>query len=136
METASEARTERAPISAVEERERAKPAAIQDDRLGVPVPDRGDHHRRGVGELRLGDVLVLGPQGDLVADRLARVRGIPSCPDHPRLARQSRRDPVDRGVRGDGLLLPGRELGSVRPPQLRKLKSSTTNPCHNDLHHW
>ena len=26
----------------------------QGDHLGLPVPDRGDHHRRGMGELRAG----------------------------------------------------------------------------------
>jgi len=32
------------------------------DHLGLPVPDRGDHHRGSVGELRLGDVLVVDPK--------------------------------------------------------------------------
>src|SRR4030066_34196 len=89
------------------------------------VPDRGDHHRRGMGELCLGNVLVVGPEGDVVAHRLARLRGVPPRPDHPGVAREAGGHPVARGFFSNPFLLPGRQLGPVGPPQLRKLKGDT-----------
>jgi ABC-type uncharacterized transport system permease subunit len=95
------------------------------------VPHRGDHHGRGLGELRVGNVLVVGPEGDVVAHRLARLRGVPARPDYSWVARDAGGRSVDCGVPRNHHVLPGRQPGPVRPPQLWKLKKSTRNGrCH------
>ena len=60
--------------------------SLPDHRL--PPADGRHHHRRHLGRNGLGDLLELGPQGDLVADHLVHLcRPAPRQTDH-RLARQ------------------------------------------------
>ena len=48
-----------------------------------------DYHRSRLGQLRLGPLLGLGPQGDLVADHLVCLRHLAACPYDARMARQA-----------------------------------------------
>jgi beta-N-acetylhexosaminidase len=52
-----------------------------------------------MGRLRVGHVLVMGPQGDLVAHNLAGLRGIPSRATHQRLDRQKDGRSLSLGIR-------------------------------------
>ena len=92
---------------------------------GFPFLTAGIITGRGVGELRLGDVLVVGPEGDLVPDRVAGVRRFPPRPGYPGVVRHPRGHPVDHRVRNDGFLLSGRQPRAVGAPQLRGLRVSS-----------
>ena len=98
----------------------ARRPGLPGDHLGLPVPDGGDHHRGGVGELRLGNVLVVGPERDLVPDRVARLRGVPPRAGNPGVARQARRDPLHRRVPGDDHVLPRRQPHPLGAALLRR----------------
>lgn len=63
----------------------------------------------------------LEPEGDVVADRVAGVRGVFTRADHAGLARDAGGRSFDRGLRRDAFLLPGRQPRPVRPVQLRRV---------------
>ncbi len=87
--------------------------------VGFPDADARHHHRRGLGQLRLGHLLELGPERDLEPDRVVHLRRLPARPLHARLGRPARCLAVDLRLCRDDLLLPRRQPGSVRPALLR-----------------
>src|SRR2546426_12743071 len=76
----------------------------------IPAAGFRGHSRRYVGQLRVGRVLVLGSQGDVVADRVAGLRRLPPCSHAPRLGRPSPRRPPSLRLRHGYRLLSGRPL--------------------------
>ena len=69
----------------------ARPAVLPRDPVRVPRLDLRGHRRGDLGRPRLGQVLGLGPEGDLVVHHLAGLRGVPACQGHGRLARAAGR---------------------------------------------
>ncbi|GIV00491.1 MAG: hypothetical protein KatS3mg014_2106 [Actinomycetota bacterium] len=63
---------------------RPRPARPPDDRLRLPHLDLRGHRRGDLGGARLGPVLGLGPQGDLVLRDLGHLRGGTSTPGRRR----------------------------------------------------
>jgi len=79
-----------------------------------------DYYRRCLGSLRLGPLLGLGPQGNLVADHLVCLRHLAARPDDARLARQAHCDFIHRRVCG-GVVYLFRSEPVTRTTQLRLL---------------
>ena len=77
----------RGPDDAPARHHRAGPAVLPDDPVRLPGLDVRGHGRRDLGRPRLGPVLGLGPEGDLVVHHLGRLRRLPARPRHWRLAR-------------------------------------------------
>ncbi|CAA9256535.1 MAG: Cytochrome c-type biogenesis protein CcsA/ResC, partial [uncultured Blastococcus sp.] len=99
---------------------RAGPAGAPHRRLRLPDLDLRGHRRGHLGGERLGPVLGLGPQGDLVVHRLGRLRRLPARPDDGRLARAPRGVGQRRGPGRDDLQPDLRQPGVQRPAQLRR----------------
>ena len=64
--------------------------------VGFPLLTLGHRPRRLLGQLSLGPLLGLGPQGDLRAADLVRLRRLPARPRPARLGRQTSRLPAAR----------------------------------------
>src|SRR5215217_1446382 len=97
-----------------------RPPGLPDDRLRLPHLDLR-HHRRGhLGPGRLGPLLGLGPQGDLVVHLLDGVRRLPARQSHRRLARPPRRLAGDHRPGHPAVQLLRGQHGHRRPPLLRR----------------
>jgi hypothetical protein len=95
---------------------------LLDHRPGIFSADRGDRHRSGVGRNRLGPLLELGPQGNLVADYLVHLRRPAPRPALKRLAWPPHRMAGGAGLHGGPVHLLRRQLSPHRPPFLPHLK--------------
>ena len=99
---------------------RPRPDGPPHRRLRLPDLDVRRHRRRDLGRERLGPVLGLGPQGDLVVRGVGGLRRLPARPHDGRLARAAR-GLGQRGRAGrDGVQPAVREPGLDRPAQLRR----------------
>jgi hypothetical protein len=56
----------------------ARPAGLPDDRVRLPDLDVRHHHRRDLGGERVGALLGVGPEGDLVVHHVGGVRRVPA----------------------------------------------------------
>ncbi len=73
------------------------PAGLPRRPVRLPGLDLRRHGRRDLGRPRLGPVLGLGPEGDLVVHHLGRLRHVPACAGNGGLARApGGLDPADR----------------------------------------
>ena len=75
--------------------------------------------RRDVGQLCLGWVLELGSQGNVVAHRLAHLRGVYSCAHDTRVGRPSGSDLRGVWIFDGDILFLGSELSAQRLARLR-----------------
>ena len=87
---------------------------LQDDRHRVSALDDRHRHRRLLGQCRLGNLLELGSQRNLVADRLVYLCGLSARQDYPRLAGNQGGDPVHRRFQRHDLLLSRRKPDTFR----------------------
>ena len=100
---------------------------LQDHRHRVSAFDDRHCNGRLLGKRGLGNVLELGPEGNVVAHRLAHLCGVPARQDHPRLARKEGGRSVHCRFRGYRVLLSRREPGSLGASQLwRRLMKKET----------
>ena len=97
---------------------------LPDHRFGISPPDHRNRHRGGVGRNRLGPLLELGPQRDLVVDHLVHLRRPAPRPALERLARPPHRLAGGAGLHGGPVHLLRRQLPPVRPPLLPHLKKA------------
>ena len=86
--------------------------------FGFSVPFHRHHHRCGVGQLGLGNLLVMGPQGDLVPDHLVCLCHAAARPHDAGVVREKDSLSVHSGVRRRALHLFRCQL-SARAAQLR-----------------
>jgi hypothetical protein len=91
-------------------------------RPGISAAVPGDFYRCGVGRNRLGPLLELGPQGNLVPDHLVHLRRPAPRPAPERLAWPPHRLAGGPGFYGGLVHLLRRQLPPHRPPLLSHLK--------------
>ena len=110
----------------------ARPIQLSDDCFWLSVAFSGDHYRFHLGEFRLGNVLELGPKGNMVANYLAGLCRPAACANHARLARQSGGMALDRRLWMRAFHLFWRQFPAEWPAQLRhQVRRCRRQSCRN-----